>query len=279
MDMRLWGGSTGVAQFPVLEVLVQQGYEGVEVPLSGQGNSELKLLRVALQDLGLSVACSTSLPAEANPVGDSAAIRARAVDYLKARLDEAALLGSDMLSGGMFQAHGVFSGSPPTDREWDWSRRCLREAGEYAAGLGISLALEFQSRFDAHLVNTASDAARMCSDIGLPNVGVLYNTFHSHLEEFNPARSLPSAGQHLMHVHLSESHRGELGRGQVQWQETFATLDFLDYRGWLIVQALGVATEGPAEPANIWRNNFDSEEQLSADAIAMIRQVLRTQRQ
>ena len=124
-----------------------------------------------------------------------------------------------------------------------------------------------------------SDADLDLFTLSIETNGVLYNTFHSHLEEFNPARSLPSAGQHQMHVHLSESHRGELGRGQVQWQETFATLDFLDYRGWLIVQALGVATEGPAQPANIWRNNFDSEEQLSADAIAMIRQVLRTQRQ
>ncbi len=279
MDMRLWGDSTGVAQMPVLEMLRRQGYEGVDIPLTGgQGASEIKLLGVAIAELGLDCCAWTRLPADANPLSPDPAVRTAALDFLKARLDEAAELGSSLLGGGLFQAQGVFSGLPPTDREWDWSRRCLQQAGEYAASLGIRLALEFQSRFDAHLVNTADDAARLCADIGLDNVGVLYNTFHAHLEEFNPARALPSAGAYLMHVHLSESHRGELGRGQVQWNETFATLEFLDYSGWLVVQALGLGEPGAAAGGHLWRNGFDSREQLSADAIALIRQVLRQHR-
>lgn len=278
--MRLWGASTGEAQLPVLELLQQLGYEGVDVPLpGGQEKSELQALSVALAELGLECCAGTRLPPDANPLSPDPAVRTKALDFLKARLDEAALLGSSLLSGGLFQAQGVFSGLPPTDREWDWSRRCLQHAGEYAAGLGISLALEFQCRFDAYLINTATDAARMCTDIGLKNVGVLYNTYHAHLEEFNPARALPAAGQNLLHVHLSENHRGELGRGQVQWQETFATLDFLNYSGWLMVQALGVNRDQCAHPENIWRNSFDSREQLSADAIALVRQMLRLQRQ
>lgn len=280
MDMRLWGSTTGVAQLPVLEMLRQQGYEGVELPLpGGQGESELKLVAVTLADLGLDACTWTRLPPEFNPVSPDATARAGALDFLRARLDEAALIGSKLLGGGLFQAQGVFSGAAPTDREWEWSRRCLQQAAEYAASLGISLALEFQSRFDAYLVNTATDAARMCADVGLDNVGVLYNTFHAHLEEFNPARALPSAGNRLMHVHLSESHRGELGRGQVQLSETFATLDFLDYSGWLVVEALGQGTGASPHPDNIWRDNFDSREQLSEDAIALIRQALWLQRQ
>lgn len=278
IDLRLWG-TTGAQQLPLLEVLLEQGYEGVEIPLAGQGDSALKLLSVALDDLDLAVVTNTRLPPTANPIDSSAVVRNRALDYLKARVDETASLGASLLTGGLFQAQGVLTGAPPTDREWDWSRRCLREAAEYAQGMGVSLALEFQSRFDAHLVNTATAASRLCTDIGLPNVGVLYNTFHAHLEEFNPARALPSAGEHLLHIHLSESHRGELGRGQVQWNETFATLDFLDYQGWLMVQALGVNSCPEPHPANIWRNSFDTPEQLSADAIALVRQVLRLQRQ
>ena len=278
MDMRLWGDNTGVEQLPVLELLASQGYEGVEIPVSGQGRSALKLLRVALDDLDIAVTTSTHLPPEANPISPDAGVRRAAVDYLRARLDESAILGSRLLCGGLFQSHGVFSGKPGSDREWEWSRQCLREAADYAAGMGISIALEFQSRFDAYLINTAADAARMCRDVGTGNVGVLYNTFHAHLEEFNPARALPSAGEQLLHVRLSESHRGELGRGQVQWQETFATLDFLDYNGWLVVQALAVADE-TAYPESIWRNSFDSREQVSADAIRLIHQILRIQRQ
>jgi len=278
MDLRLWAPAPGVEQLALLDVLVAQGYEGVEVPLAGQSRSSLKLLAVALQDLGLAVTTSTRLPANANPLSADAEVRRAAVEYLVERLEESALLGSEMLSGGIFQAQGVFSGKPPTDREWEWSRQCLREVAAHAAGLGITLGLEFQSRFDAYLINTASAAARMCRDVGLDNIGVVYNTFHAHLEEFNPARALPAAGEYLAHVRLSESHRGELGRGQVQFAETFATLDFLDYRGWLVVEALAPGV-GPAFPENLWRSGFDSPTQLSADAIRLVQQILRTQRQ
>lgn len=278
MDMRLWGDAIGVKQIPVLEMLAVQGYQGVEIPVCGQGQSTLKLLGAALGDLGLAVTTSARLPAKANPLSSDAAMRRAAVDYLCARVDESVTLGSQLLCGGFFQAQGIFSGNAPSDREWEWSRSCLREVAGYAAGMGVFLALEFQSRFDAYLINTASEAARMCRDVGLGNIGVLYNTFHAHLEEFNPARALPAAGEHLTHVRLSESHRGELGRGQVQWRETFATLDFLNYSGWLTVQALAVA-EDAAGTENIWRNNFDSREQLAADAIQLIQQILRIQRQ
>ncbi len=277
IDMRLWGDNTGVAELPVFERLAYLGYQGVEIPVAGQGKSALKLLRVALEDLDLEVTASVRLPVQANPIATDARTRARAADYLKARLDEAALLGSELLVGGFFQAQGYFSGNPPTDREWEWSRRCLRIAAEHAETLGITLALEFQSRFDAYLVNSAEDAVRMCRDVGMDNLGVTYNTFHALLEEFNPARSLPSAGDRLVHVRLSESHRGELGRGQVHWQETFATLAFLDYQGWLVVQAFGAGRQ-PAYPDNIWRDNFDSRESLAADAIILLQNLVRTQR-
>jgi len=278
MDLRLWAEAPGAEIIPLLERLAVQGYQGVELPVAGQGHSALRLINVALRDLDMTAITSVTLPPEANPISPDSAVRDAAVRYLVARLEESALVGSSMLCGGLFQAQGVFSGRPPTDREWEWSRHCLRAVAEHAAGLGITLALEFQSRFDVHLINTADAATRMCRDVGADNLGVLYNTYHAHLEEFNPARALPAAGDHLVHVRLGESHRGELGRGQVQFAETFATLDFLDYQGWLVVEARASGV-GAAQPENIWRDNFDSPEQLSADAIRLIQQILRMQRQ
>lgn len=279
IDMRLWGPATGVAQLPVFERLSALGYDGVEVPLANQGDSTLKLVAVALADLSLVPLANTRLSADANPISPDPAVRRNGVTQLKHRIDQASLLGAGLLSGNLYQAQGVLSGLPATDREWEWSRLCLREAAEHAAAQGVQLALEFQSRYDAHLINTAAGAARMCFDVGTDNIGVTYNTFHALLEEFNPARALPSAGEHLRHVHLSESNRGELGRGQVPWMETYATLDFLDYRGWLVVDALAVAEGGDVDGLRVWRNQFDSREQLAADAIALVRQVLRLQRQ
>lgn len=277
MNMRLWGAVTHVNHLPILELLAELGYEGVEVCIGGQNASELKLLRVAVEDLALGLSVVTSLPKEANPISEDEVERAAALAYGRARIDEAALLGSELLVGELAQANRVFSGKAPTDLEWERSRQFLREMGEYAALADMRLALEFSNRYESYLINTAADAARMCRDVGLDNVGVLYDTSHAHIEEANPAQALPACGDHLFHVQLSESHRGTLGGGQVMWQETFATLDFLDYSGWLMVEGLGTGDSLAARSQNVWRNTFDNEQQLATDAIEFVHTALRAQ--
>jgi len=272
--MLLWGAETKVSHIPVFENIASAGFDGVEISVVGQDKSDLQMMRSAVADLGMSLTASTFVPPEANPIAADPSVRALSVDYLKARIDETAVLGSDILVGGIYQAHKYFSGRGPTDQEWEWSRQYLREAGEYARNCGVKLGLEFLNRFEVYLINTAADAAKMCRDVGLDNVGVLYDTHHANIEDPNPAIALPSCSDHLMHVHLSESHRGTLGSGQVKWEETFATLKFLEYEGWLTIEAFGTSDEAIVGAANLWRDAFDSPDQLYTDGIQFIREGL-----
>ena len=274
MNMLLWGAETKVSHIPVFENIASAGFDGVEISVVGQDKSDLQMMRSAVADLGMSLTASTFVPPEANPIAADPSVRALSVDYLKARIDETAVLGSDILVGGIYQAHKYFSGRGPTDQEWEWSRQYLREAGEYARNCGVKLGLEFLNRFEVYLINTAADAAKMCRDVGLDNVGVLYDTHHANIEDPNPAIALPSCSDHLMHVHLSESHRGTLGSGQVKWEETFATLKFLEYEGWLTIEAFGTSDEAIVGAANLWRDAFDSPDQLYTDGIQFIREGL-----
>ncbi len=277
LDMRLWGAATGVGQLPLLEAIAGAGYQGISVPLAGQNSSELKLLGVEAATCGLEVSVTASLPPSVNPISADPGRRTLALDYLRVRVDDTHKLGGAVLSGAIFQAQGVFSGARATDQEWEWCRQFLKALGEYAAERGVSLGLEFQSRYDTYLINTAADAARMCRDVGLPSLGVIYNTFHAHLEELSPALALPAAGDRLSQVYLSDSHRGTLGSGQVHWEQSFATLNFLDYRGWLIVQGLGWHAADPEAGGNIWRSRFDNETQFYTDALSFVRGLLRDQ--
>ena len=274
MNMLLWGAETNTSHIPVIEGIARAGFDGVEISVVGQAEKELHTIRSAAEGLGLSLTASTFVPPEANPISTNPGDRLCAVDHLKARVDEAVLLGSDILVGGIYQAHKVFSGTGPTEQEWQWSQQCLREVGEYAAQGGVRLALEFLNRFEVYLINTAADTAKMCVDVGLDNVGVLYDTHHANIEDPNPELALPSCAQHLFHVHLSESHRGTLGSGQVKWQETFSGLNALDYSGWLTIEAFGTSDAAIVGAANIWRNAFDTPEQLYTDGIAFIRAAL-----
>jgi len=99
MNMLLWGAQTNVSHIPIFDGLARAGFDGVEISVVGQAPEELRTLRLAVADLGLSLTTSTFVPAEANPIGANATQRVLAVDYLKARIDEAALLGSELLVG------------------------------------------------------------------------------------------------------------------------------------------------------------------------------------
>ena len=43
------------------------------------------------------------------------------------------------------------------------------------------------------------------------------------------------------HVHISENDRSTPGEGQVDWDTTYAALKEVDYDGWFVVEAFGLA--------------------------------------
>ena len=77
--------------------------------------------------------------------------------------------------------------------EWRWAVDGLRAAGEYAAERGVSVALECWTRFETYFLNRLEQAVKLCEAVGLPNGGVMGDTFHMNIEEASLAR--PSAAR------------------------------------------------------------------------------------
>ncbi|MDZ7781655.1 MAG: sugar phosphate isomerase/epimerase family protein [Halioglobus sp.] len=274
MNMLLWGTNITTAHIPVFEGLAAAGYDGVEIPLGGQMATELQAMAAACDDLALERTAAAFVGESVNPISPDPAMRAAAIDYLKQRIDDACLIGADILVGAVYQTHKYFTGSAPTAREWDWSADYLRICGEYAQTRGVRLGLEFLNRFEVFLINTSADCRRMVEQVGLPNVGVHYDTHHANIEDPRPREALRGCADVLNHVHLSESHRGALGSGQVDWEGSFEALREIDYQGWLVIEAFGTADRQLAVAANVWRDAFSSPEALYTDGIAFIRRHL-----
>lgn len=271
MNMLLWGIETHPDKIPVFEGLAAAGFDGVEIPLVGQPEAELKEMASACDNLGLERTSSAFVGLEENPISPDPAVRAAALDSLKQAVDDACIIGADIIIGGLYQAHKYFTGSAATSDEWNWSAEYLRAAGEYAATHGISLGLEFLNRFEVFLINTSADCKRMVEQVGLDNVGVHYDTHHANIEDPDPHAALKLIKPVLNHVHLSESHRGTLGTGQVDWDANFSALRDIDYSGWLVIESFGTSDPDLAVAANVWRNAFSSPEEVYRDGIQFIR--------
>jgi D-psicose/D-tagatose/L-ribulose 3-epimerase len=272
MNMLLWGVEITPRHIPVFEGLAEAGYDGVEIPVVNQSPEELQAMASACDDLGLARTASAFVGGDVNPISPEPAIREAALDNLRRGIDNAGIIGAEILIGGLYQAHKYFTGRGPTEEEWRWSADYLRAAGEYAQKADVRLGLEFLNRFEVFLINTSADCKRMVEDVGLDNVGVHYDTHHANIEDPAPAVALANIREVINHVHLSESHRGTLGTGQVDWDGTFDALKAIDYSGWLVIESFGTADPELAVAANVWRNAFASPEEVYREGIRFIRQ-------
>ncbi len=53
MNMLLWGTEIGPQHIPIFEGLAEAGFDGVEIPVVGQSEAELKEMAAACDALGL----------------------------------------------------------------------------------------------------------------------------------------------------------------------------------------------------------------------------------
>ena len=273
MNLVLWTLAVRPEHHGLLRSLRTLGYEGVEIPITPGNGEDFGEIRRVLDGEGLACTTLTNLRPEANPVSPDAAVRQKGLDGLKWAIDTSQHLGSTILSGPFYAASDVFSGTGPTMEELDRSAAVLREACAYAAPSGTALCIEFLSRFETYLLNTTRDAAQLTDMVGAPNIGLVYDTHHAHLEEHDIHVALTAAGRRIRHVHFSESHRGTLGGGLLDWTGTVGALKFIGYDGWLMVEAFSTEVAELARKAKVWRNTFTSRDQVAVDGIAFTRRV------
>ena len=276
MNLLLWTGAMNDDMIPVVESLKEMGYDGVELPLFAYDLDLHIKWGERLDSIGLERTIVTVRGEEDNPISSDPAVRALGVANNKEALDNAAAVGAQSLVGPYHSALGIFSGAGPTEDEWKWGVDSMRQVAEHAGSVGVMLGVECLNRFETYLLNTHSDAARFVREVDHPNCRMMYDTFHSNIEEKNIAEAIRSCQDVLTHVHISENDRSTPGTGNVNWQENFDTLIEVGYDGWMVVEAFGLALPEIAAATKIWRRMYDSEEQLARDALAFMKQQVGT---
>ena len=72
----------------------------------------------------------------------------------------------------------------------------------------------------------------------------------------------------MVHVHISENDRSTPGQGGVNWDESFAALEEVEYdNGYLMIEAFGLALPELAAATCIWRKMYDTELKLAEDGL------------
>jgi sugar phosphate isomerase/epimerase len=223
------------------------GFDGLELRDTGTG-------RVAAMEAARRAGAwmPTVCPELPGFIGDFDAERREvALAHLEDQLDGLARAGGESMITPA--AWGMFSRrlppfTPPRSEAED--REVLLESlarlGRRADARGVRVLLEPLNRYEDHMVNTLAQAAALCTEVAMPSVGLLADTYHMNIEEDDLCAALRGAAPWLGEVHVSDSNRHQPGTGHVPFAAVLATLRELGFDG---VLGLECRLRGDAEPA------------------------------
>ncbi len=271
INLLLWNDSPDEGSESLLTAISDWGFNLAEFPIYGQSEKTMVQLGRILDRLGLARTAVTTCTQEQDLASSNADIRSAGIDYLKRILDRSATAGCQALVGPLHSALGTFSGQFATEDQWKWSTDAMQIVSEYAAQLQIKIALEPVNRFECYLMNSTEQAVRYVQRVNHPSCGILYDTFHAHIEEKKVAQALSMTKPHLFHIHISENDRSTPGTGQVDWKTTFETWRQMNVNCPLVIEAFGSSLPNIAAATKIWRRMFNSEEELAREGLAFIK--------
>jgi D-psicose/D-tagatose/L-ribulose 3-epimerase len=267
----IWSGTFDPSNFGLLPTIKEAGFDGVEIPLLRPKELQAASIRKAVEANGLETNCCTALVDGHSLISDSPDIRRRTQQHLRDVAKAAAEAGAKIVCGPLYSPVGYLPGRRRTGDEWKWAVEGFQVVGETLAAHQVTFAIEPLNRFETYFLNTAADAAQLAKEIGHPNIGILFDTFHANIEEKNIAAGYTTVGPYLKHVHTCENDRGIPGSGHVEWKEVFQALRSLDYDGWLTIESFGFAIGDLSAAASIWRDIERTPESIAFDGVRFLK--------
>ncbi|NIS61998.1 MAG: TIM barrel protein, partial [Proteobacteria bacterium] len=185
----------------------QLGYDGIELHIhrpSQINRDEVKRLAdkygLGIPTLGTGMAATQEGLTFADPDPE---IRRRAVTRIKEHIALAAHLNSAVTIGSINGRLGNDPQKRPILREAVLD--CLKKCSSAAAEAGVTILLEPLNRYECDYLNTLEEGVRVISQIGMPSLKLLADTFHMNIEEADITASLRRVGPELRHVHLADT--------------------------------------------------------------------------
>ena len=137
----------------------------------------------------------------------------------------------------------------PPREQWNWAVEGMRELGDYAAGLGMEIAIELEP-FHLSIVNSVDSMSRFLEDVGNPVVKANLDVSHLALVHTKPQEVGRLAGR-IAHAHFSDcdgKKHGDLppGRGVVDFPPYLAAMKAAGFQG-----TLSIELEFAPDPAKI----------------------------
>ncbi len=267
--------------FAAFTRMKRAGADVVELLVPEPGELDLRETRAAIEDAGLSVVLAARVNLSRDLASADQAAHKAGIAYLESCADIAAALGAPIVGGPLYGAPLVFAGRAPAPvEEGERSRRIaavvagLKRAALRAGDAGVTFGVEPLNRFETDIANTAGHALQIVEAVDSPTVGVMLDTFHMNMEEFDMASAIRRTGSRLVHFQANENNRGFVGSGHVNWPSIARALSDIGYKGPIVLEPFRRNDERVGIPLAQWRAPTSDEDRELAASIAYLRAAL-----
>ncbi len=265
-----WSAVVSEDLFPILDRLKGIGYDGAEFFIGPWEEEAFRAVGKHCKDIGLEVTTVTVLSPEENPISPDKAVRDKAKEQMRWVLDRAADLGSQVMCGPFHSAFATFESRAPEVVDYERSAEVMNATAEYADSLGIMIAPEALNRFECFLCNTMEQLDFLLQKTDHPNARAMFDTHHANMEEKKMDAAIEFIAPRLSHFHISENDRGTPGSGHIDFDQTFATLKKIDYKGWLTIEGFTRNDPDFANSIGVWRE-FSKPWEMAEKGYELIR--------
>lgn len=250
----------------------EAGYDLIEIPAFDRAEFDATDTARALDRHGIDPVVSLALTFEDDITSTDPSRSSRGEHRLTEAVAFADEIGAKFVGGVIFGAMGRHLELPaPAARER--SLAVLRRVAATAESKGITLGVEYVNRYESNLLNTAAQAGEFIDDLGAANVVLHLDTFHAAIEESSLTDAVTIAGERLGYIHASESHRGRLGTGTIDWIRFAADLAAAGYTGPVTVESFSssVIDDAAAVDVGLWRPMWTEPGELAATTLQFLR--------
>ena len=237
-------GTPGRDIYEVIDLFKKIGYDGIEVRVADNGqinsetltDAEARNILAAAKKQDMEFACLTSYYADfVDPEK-----RDETIAKLKRVAEIAALLECPLIRsyGGVepFSKQGTWFSDV-----WTRSVAGIREVAEYAGSLGVGIAIETHI---GSLTMSVRDTARVIQDVGMSNVGMLFDYAWVEVAGVETgAAAVRAASPYLKHVHVKDwtlesrtplkKKSALMGEGTVNWIPVLQELKRTGFSGYI----------------------------------------------
>lgn len=243
------------------------GFDLIEMPLLKPAEFDAASHKKALAQAGIEGVCSLALPAEVHlPFYPQ-----KALQFLLSALEKVEAVGSRFLGGCIAYSLGAFTNKPPQDSEIQAVIDIIGQVAQDAKKRGITLGFEAVNRYESYMYNTLADVRATIKAIGADNIVLHPDVYHMNIEEEGFYRPLVECADVLGYIHISESHRGLVGSGTVNWDEVFRGLKDANFNGPLTLESFTAINPDLMAATKLWRPPNQGSEVLAGEGLKFMR--------